>query len=74
MQMMVKEETKLNNTGSTPVIVQRNRPMIPLHAKMMMMIFFCDYHEEEKESDCKAWLILWNNPLMMLQNVANNVA
>ena len=38
--MMVKEETKLNNTGSTPVIVQRNRPMIPLHAKMMMMIFF----------------------------------
>ena len=40
MQMIVKEETKLNNTGSTPVIVQRNRPMIPLHAKIMMMIFF----------------------------------
>ena len=29
MQMMVKEETKLKRTGSTPVIVQRNRPMKP---------------------------------------------
>ena len=38
--MIVKEETKLNNTGSTPVIVQRNRPMIPLHTMMMMVIFF----------------------------------
>ena len=37
MQMMVKEDTKLKRTGSTPVIVQRNRPMKPL---VMMMIIF----------------------------------
>ena len=48
--MIVKEETKLNNTGNTPVIVQRNRPMIPLHAKMMMMMIFFVIRMKRKKS------------------------